>query len=149
MVRVAILLRVVSSKRKIRQLEELERYCKETYCQFLWDFPMPVVVLSPSMHKLLGHTWELVEKNGGMLSEGGLEACNKLLRNYRSTKARNNLTDCQNRLFRKSDPVLERRRQELKPYCSICSTKGHNTRYCPSINKAVASEEDALVESFF
>ena len=157
-VRIGIILRFVGSKNKIEKVESLESFCKETYRLILTSFPQPVVVISPSVHKLLGHSWELVEKNGGMglgvLTEGGLEACNKILRNCRVGKARkdsqlNNLTDCQARLFRMSDPVLESMRQKLKPFCSICGIKGHHTRYCPLVKNTVLTQEDALVESFF
>ena len=91
-VRLAIVLRVIGSKRKVQQIDALEIYCKDTYRLLLTSFPRPVCVMSPSVHKLLGHSWELIDKNGGMglgvLSEAGLEACNKLLRNYRTGKAR-------------------------------------------------------------
>ena len=37
--------------------------------------------ITPTMHKLLGHTWELIEMNDsnglGAFDESGLEACNK------------------------------------------------------------------------
>ena len=157
-VRLAIVLRVVESKRKIQQIDALETYCKDTYRLLLTSFPRPVCVISPSVHKLLGHSWELIDKNGGMglgvLSEAGLEACNKLLRNYRTGKARkdsqfHNLTDCQVRLFRRSDPKLEDRRQQLKPYCTICAVRGHHKRYCPVTKQMETTDEDLIVSSFF
>ena len=48
----------------------------------------PWISISPSLHKLLAHSWELIELNGGYglgnLDELGLEECNQILRNVRS-----------------------------------------------------------------
>ena len=63
---------------------EFEVFNRETYKLILTTYPPPKVKNSPSVHKLLGHTWDLIALNDnhglGTVSEGGIEACNKLLR---------------------------------------------------------------------
>lgn len=125
-------LRVISSTRSLtdQKINDLELLCKESYKLNLTSYPHPRAKLSPSVHKLLGHTWELIRLNDnkalGSLSEGGIEACNKLLRRYciRLSRKRGqyeNLFDCQKRLWVHSDPVLEQIRLDALPFCSVTS----------------------------
>lgn len=69
--------------------------------------------LSPTLHSFLAHAWELIEVNGkqslGHLSESGLEANNKFLRNFRINKSRKRnekvcLEDTLTRMWNKSCP---------------------------------------------
>ena len=107
--RIALILRVTSSTTTILEenLERFKEYCKETYRFILAVYPRPILVISPSLHKLLAHAGELISLNEnqglGTISEGGVEACNKLLRRYRirlsrKTSQHENLVDCANRL---------------------------------------------------
>ena len=159
-VRLAVALRVISSKRELREekVTELEAFNRETYKLILTSYPPPQVKISPSVHKLLGHSWDLVALNDnfglGTVSEGGIEACNKLLRRYRTrlsrkTSQHDNLQDCAKRLWVNSDPVLEHLRLKALPICKKCSNRGHIARYCPSSIMTVIQEEDSLVESYF
>ena len=159
MVRTAVVLRVVSSSRKMTEakVEELEAFCKETYRLLLESFPRPLCEMSPTIHKLLGHSWELIAMNGnyglGTLSEGGIEASNKFLRRYRIQLARkrsqhDNLTDCARRLWLDSDPVLNAILTNNLPTCRKCQLKGHIYRYCPRRYDTALQQEDSLVESF-
>ena len=113
--RLAVALRVISSKRELRE-EKVTEFNRETYKLILTSYPPPQVKISPSVHKLLGHSWDLVALNDnfglGTVSEGGIEACNKLLRRYRTQLSRKTsqhdyLQDCVKRLWVNSDPVLE------------------------------------------
>ena len=149
MVRTAVVLRVVSSSRKMTEakVEEL----------LLESFPRPLCEMSPTIHKLLGHSWELIAMNGnyglGTLSEGGIEASNKFLRRYRIQLARkrsqhDNLTVCTRRLWLDSDPVLNAILTDNLPTCRKCQLKGHIYRYCPRRYDTALQQEDSLVESF-
>lgn len=159
-VRLAVALRVVSSKNELQEekVAELEAFNRETYKKILTSYPPPQVKISPSVHKLLGHSWDLIALNDnhglGTVSEGGIEACNKLLRRYRIRLSRkrnqhDNLHDCAKRLWVGSDPVLEDMRLKHLPVCNKCSHRGHIGRYCPSSILTAVQEEDALVSSFF
>ena len=159
-VRLAVALRVVSSKNELQEekVAEFEAFNRETYKKILTSYPPPQVKISPSVHKLLGHSWDLIALNDncglGTVSEGGIEACNKLLRRYRTRLSRkrsqhDNLYDCAKRLWVSSDPVLENMRLKNLPVCKKCSGRGHIGRYCPSSISTVIQEEDALVSSFF
>jgi hypothetical protein len=159
-VRIAVALRVVSSKNKIveEKVKELEVFNRETYKLILKSYPPPICRISPSVHKLLAHTSELIMLNEchglGTVSEGGIEACNKLLRRYRISVSRkrnqhDNLSDCAKRLWVNSDPVLEDMRLKALPICKSCSVRGHIARYCRSRFDNVLEREDFLVQSYF
>ena len=83
-------------------------------------------------HIVLAHSPELIEGNDntGLLNftECGVEANNKFLRQYRNNHARktnqfDNLSDCINRLWNKSDPMVLKVRERLQ--CAHCKEKGH------------------------
>ena len=91
------------------------------------------------MHKILAHSWELVEINGGTglkaWSEEGMEANNKRLRLYREKLSRknnqvSNLTDCFRRLWVGSDPLVANERMKGKTVCSLCGDVNHTKRSC-------------------
>lgn len=162
--RLSIILRVLSSKRKV-DVEKYKNYCIETNVFLLTQFPRvihknlpgPWISITPSVHKVLAHSWELIQFNDGHglgnLDESGLEACNKILRSIRKTLSRKisqdaNLTDTLHRLWLASDPVVNAERVKSKSFCKICQVRGHHTRYCPEkIYFSVEKEEDALFTS--
>jgi hypothetical protein len=78
----------------------------EVYVQLVAFFPWSAV--SPSVHRILAHAWEVVELNGGYglgrMSEEALEALNKYIRSIQQSGARkdstvNNFTDTYNHLW--------------------------------------------------
>ena len=94
------------------------------------------------MHKVFGHSWELIELNDGYglgnLDESGLEGCNKILRKVRSELARknsqiNNLTDALTRLWASSDPLVNATRETAN------SRRIHKVH-----NQTTTSQDDAL-----
>ena len=102
------------------------------------------ISISPTVHALIAHTWELIEFNSGYgcgeYSESGLEANHKFLRFYRRVLSRKcdplrNLTDCITRLWLRGDPVIRGCRPQ--PYCSRCKNHEHWTISCP--NKRAAA----------
>ena len=117
--RIAVLLstilRALSSDRKVN-VDEYKKLCTELNLLLLREVSW--VSITPSLHKVLAHSWELIEVNDGRglknLSEEGFEATNKRLRLYRIKLSRknnqiNNLTDCFKRLWVKSDGACARR----------------------------------------
>ena len=58
----------------------------EVYLGLVNGFPWAVI--SPSVHCILAHNWEVIGLNGGDQSEEGLEALNKLIRQMRAKRAR-------------------------------------------------------------
>ena len=115
---------------------------------------MPWVVVTPSLHKLLAHAWELIEVNDcrGLKSwsEEGIESVNKHLRLIRTRLSRKNnqlinLHDCFSRLWIGSDPLVAAERAKAKGLCSVCSLHGHRSRSCPT----KVTNNDELSSYFF
>ena len=59
--RYGAILRVISSKSRKVNVPKFQDFCTETY--FLQKVFFPWAPVSPSLHRLLGHSAELVEKN--------------------------------------------------------------------------------------
>lgn len=73
------------------------------------------ISISPTVHALLAHSWELIQANNdhdlGVFTESGLEANNKFLRFYRQylSRKRNqavNMSDTFTRLWLRCDPQI-------------------------------------------
>lgn len=155
-IRVSVVLRVISSSRKIK-VDDFKSFTHNTYIFLLDNWPPPICYLSPSAHKLLAHTAEFIENNDGeglgKLSEGGLEAANKLLRRFRihlsrKTSQTDNLVDCINRLWTRSDPILNVLRMTTRSRCQNCKEIGHSRSGCSSLVLAMV-EEEQMVNNFF
>ena len=113
---------------------------------------------SPSLHKTLAHSWELIKLNNGFglgsLDESGLEGNNIILRGIRirlsrKTSQNNNLTDTLQRMWLGSDPLVNVERAKSKSFCKYCEEMGHSTRYCKknNISATTLDEDDYLFES--
>ena len=97
--RLSIILRVLLSKRKV-DAEKYKQHCITTNLFLITEFscvtykhlPGPWISITPPVHKVLAHSWELIKHNGGHglgnLDEAGLEGCNKILRCIRKTMSR-------------------------------------------------------------
>ncbi|KAI6661435.1 hypothetical protein LOD99_13307 [Oopsacas minuta] len=86
----SVLLRIFNCDHAV-DTDKLNSLCKDTYESILSNFPWANV--TPSLHRLLAHSTELVRDcNGGFglknFSEEAVEACNKLIRRYREHLAR-------------------------------------------------------------
>ena len=129
------ILRIINSDRRI-DTKQLGIICTNTYLLILDSFPWASI--TPTLHKVLAHSEELIRDiNSGyglkFLSEEGSEACNKLIRNYRENLARktcfeDNIVDIFVRLASESDPILVEYRSKL--VCEICGEYGHTRRKC-------------------
>ena len=147
----AVILTLINSNRKIK-VNEFHEFCHATYLNVI---SIPWIELSPSAHIVLAHSAELIADNGnkGLLnySESGLEANNKFLRQYRLNRSRktsqfDNLSDCINRLWDKSDPVVAKRRERLS--CRHCNGVGHTIRSCADMKAELSgcnSEFESLL----
>ena len=132
----AVILRLFSSDLKIN-IAKYKELCTSLYVLILESFPWARI--TPSVHKLLAHSWELIERNDcrGLknFDESGLEANNKILRTVRLNLARktsqnDNLKDCVNRMWLGSDPQINLITFKPQPFCTHCSDYGHSLRYC-------------------
>ena len=113
----------------------------EVYTHLVTYFPCCAV--SPSVHHILAHAWEVIEMNGGYglgdKSEEGLEALNKYIRSIRQSGARkdstlNNFADTFNHLWDRSRPTIVELAREVK-------------RRTPKL--LIMTEIEAQVESLF
>ena len=159
----SVICRVMSSKGSVN-IDAYKAYCTKLYLMLVNDFPRqfhqhlpgPWISITPTVHKLLGHSWELMQYNDnhglGSLDESGLEGCNKILRSIRTTLSRKvsqtaNLVDTLDRLWVSSDPLLNEERQKTLPFCTFCKERGHSIRYCVQKNvvSGALTEEDDLI----
>ena len=159
----SVICRVMSSKGEVN-IDAYKAYCTKLYLVLVNEFPRqfhkhlpgPWISITPTVHKLLAHSWELMQCNDnhglGSLDESGLEGCNKILRSIRTHLARKvsqamNLVDTLNRMWVSSDPLLNAERQKTLPFCTFCNERGHCLRYCVQKNvvSGVPTEEDDLI----
>ena len=75
----------------------------------------PWVVITPSVHRIMCHSWEVIQMNDsfglGDVSEEGLELLNKNIRQMKEHGARkvtteDNFRDCYNHLWDRSRPTI-------------------------------------------
>ena len=158
----AVIMRIVLSSEQVN-IEQYKSYCLKLYLHLLTGFQRAGadsswLSITPTLHKLLAHSWEVIQLNDGeglkRLDESGLEGCNKILRVIRTKHARKisqkacNI-DCFARMWVGSDPILQTERMAALPFCRHCQVSGHGTRYCSNTKQQQGpiNEEDALVAS--
>ena len=161
----SVIIRVLSSKKHVN-VEKYRNFCTELHKFLIKSFPRqtdchlpgPWISITPSLHKVLCHSWELIEMNEecglGSLDEAGLEGNNKILRAIRIKLSRKtsqivNLRDTLNRMWVGSDPLVNKEREKALPYCKLCNEKGHSFRYCckKKVQESVGTEDDKLFET--
>ena len=108
---------------KTVDVKAFQKHCFDTMIHIALHFPW--VRVSPSVHQMLAHNWELFEMmNGSPIarwSESGLEAWNKHIRNFRSgagcrarqNSVKNNIQDIFVRMLITSAPAIANARQHL------------------------------------
>ena len=124
----------------------------QNFRQLTTDFALFVakefnwIEYSMIVHSLVFHTAELIYRNNsvglGVLSEESLESANKDICNFREFLSRKcghleNITAVFNRLFIRSDPVIN---YIVQSSCGKCSSKERVILSCPN-------EDDSLFES--
>ena len=89
------MVKVINSQTRKVNTDKLRNLSLSVYLKIVEIFPWAVV--SPSVHRILAHSWEVVELNNyyglGDMSEEGLEALNKHIRDRRSHGARKDRTE--------------------------------------------------------
>ena len=115
----SVICRVMSSKGEVN-IQEYKHYCTKLNLVLVNDFPHvvnrhlpgPSISITLAVHKLLAHSWELMQNNDnrglGSLDESGLEGCNKILRSIcinllRKVSQTLNLVDTINRMWVSSE----------------------------------------------
>ena len=152
--RLWIAVKVYTHKEQVNSIE-YKTFGLDTYHHLLNSFNSESkwISISPTVHSLLAHGWELIALNGdkgmGEYTEGGLKNNNKFLRYYRLHLARKisqtaNLEDCISRLWLRSDPGI--RESLIKPVCKLCHQADHYTVSCPknkleTVDNPVTSDE--------
>ena len=133
--------KIVNSQKRKVNVEKFRDMTLEVYVKLMQCFPWCAV--SPSVHRILAHSWEVIELNDshglGNLSEEGLEALNKYIRSRRETGARkdstmHNFMDTFNHLWDCSRPTIVEIARKIQ-------------RRTPKL--MVMTEIEALVESLF
>ena len=135
------LVKVINSQKRRVDVVRVRELGKEVNLKIIELFPRAAI--SPSVHRILAHSWEVMELNGrhclGDIGEEGLEANNKRIRNLREHGSRkdcteNNFLDTFNHLWDRSRPtivemerLIPRRKQKI----------------------TISREIEALVESLF
>ena len=153
-IRLEVILRIISTKDHKIDINAFRDLCKNTYLDIL--IHLKWVVLTPTVHKVLAHAPELIERNMcmglGHLSEEGLEACNKIMRRIRThwtlqKDDDSNLKDLLRKMWLISDPVFYSFRKVLK--CPKCGSLGHQKK-CPTLQQETnQSESDLMVQELF
>ena len=144
--------------KKVRQLGiDLMHHTKSA---FLDNRSRPWIMITPSVHQLCAHAWQLFELNNGksiaVWSENPLESWNEYVRSFKSGSAararqcsvQTNIHDVLRRMLIKSHPDVAARR--YIPRCSICNEMGHTAR--SSIHKRpnnALTEEQLLIASLY
>lgn len=133
--------KIINSQKRKVNVDNLKKLTTDVYMKLVTTFPW--VVLSPSVHRILAHSWEVISMNNnyglGDLSEEGLEALNKFIRQIREGGARkdttaNNFEDTYNHLWDRSRPTLVEMERVIKR---------------KKQKVIISTEIEALVESLF
>ena len=140
------------------QQDKFKQFCIDTYQIILSDKfenKNRWINISPTLHALLAHAWELIaaneDKGLGAYTESGLEHNNKFLRFYRQFLSRknnhySNLSDCLTRLWLQSDPGIRAAAPLVR--CSRCA-QANFTVSCPLKRHAsqwVLTHDDSIFE---
>ena len=125
------LVKVVNSSKRHVDTGRIRILGLVAYYNLVTIFPWCLV--SPSVHRILGHSWEVMSMNMsyglGNVSEEGLESINKFIRHLRTRGARktstvHNFSDVFGHLWDRSRPLLtaiERKISKKKPQVLIAT----------------------------
>ena len=118
---ICTLVKVINSQKRRVNVDMVRRLGQQTNLLIVKRFPWAAI--SPSVHRILGHSWGVMQLNDcfglGGQSEEGLEALNKNIRSIRSRGARkdstvHNFTDVFNHLWDRSRPVIVEMERKIK-----------------------------------
>ena len=141
LLRLCAAVKVINSQKRKVNIEKLRAITQEAYKKLVLHFPW--VAISPSVHRILGHSWEVVLLNNkfglGNISEEGLESLNKYIRDFRRSGARkdntfNNFVDTFHHMWDRSRPT-------------ICALERNIKKRKDKV--MISTEIEALVDSLF
>ena len=138
------IVKVINSQKRKVNVDKLRELSTEVNLKLVSCFPW--VVITPSVHRIMCHSWERIQMNDsfglGDVSEEGLEALNKNVRQIQEHGARkvtteDNYRDCYNHLWDRSLPtivemerIIKRRHPKVISFNStILFFGGHFTHY--------------------
>ena len=142
---------------KIAKVEMVKQVGQDLMVHYKTSFPWAMI--SPSVHQMCAHSWELFKLTEGkpiaIYAEQSGEAWNKHIRAYKSgpsARARQcsikqNTQDIFTRMLVQSHPKIAAKRKVL--CCSRCSKYGHTVRSCPMNVVTVLDEERSFIESCY
>ena len=147
---ISCILRIISSTEPV-EIYAFKSLANKT--SVLIATELPWVQINYTLHGILHHSNELIQRNGnhglGAISEEALEANNKYVRRYlelfsRKTSPIDQLTDVMDRLLERSHPDIVNNKYSLrsKPLCNTCGSRKHFTR---THDKAVTFDSYDLV----
>ena len=115
------IVKVVNSQRRKVNVDKLRELSTEVNLKLVSCFQW--VAITPSVHRILCHSWERIQMNNsfglGDVSEEGLESLNKYIRQLREHGARkvsteDNFRDCFNHLWDRSRPTIVEMERTIK-----------------------------------
>jgi len=119
-----VVLITISSEHSV-DVDKFKAFCEDTFLLYVNTYPW--YPMSPTVHKILIHGWQIINSSlvpVGCLGENASEARNKYYKNDRKSHARkncrlNNMTDVFYRAMDSSDPLissicLNERQKKLK-----------------------------------
>ena len=136
---------------------EVKALCHELMIFEKTKFPW--AMLSPSIHSMCAHNWELFQLNKGesiaIFSEQGSEAWNKHIRAFKSgpsararqTSIKENINDIFNRMMIKTHPKIATQKRQVS--CKRCNRIGHTVRSCPSLVATALDWEESRIQQCF
>lgn len=119
----------------------------------------PFAMLTPSIHQMCAHSWELFTMAGGapiaVYAEQSGEAWNKHIRSFKSGPAararqcsiRKNTQDIFTRMLVQTHPIIAAKRKLNQ--CKRCEKYGHTVRSCPLKKQMDLDEERIFIESCY
>lgn len=154
---ISVILAVVSSTRKVN-IERFKELCDETSFNICENFSW--VRINHTLHGTLHHSPELMIRHDGQalgnLSEEGLEANNKDIRNYLQFLSRKDdpvhqMMDVMARMLERSDPrIINISTQfQTSKYCTECGGKDHTVRSHHRLFASPKTLYSSIVESVF
>ena len=117
---ISAILRIISCNEPVN-ISRFEQFCQSTVDYLVKNFKW--ALLNHTLHGSLQHSAELISKSDGIglgaMSEEGLEANNKDIREFLKSRSRKcdpilQMTDVMNRLLERSDPIILRKIENLR-----------------------------------
>ena len=155
------IVKVINSQKRKVNVDKLRELSTEVNLKLVSCFPW--VVITPSVHRIMCHSWERIQMNDsfglGDVSEEGLEALNKNIRQMKEHGARkvtteDNFRDCYNHLWDRSRPtivemdrIIKRKDPKVISFNSASRFLGISDITISQV--VIATEIESLVESLF